>query len=181
MESTYNKLTPHAQQFFDRLKNYLDLPIYFFGSIQRPDYFFGGSDIDVDIFTPNSKSTLIKLQHFLHLEESDFKKMMWKINSSGHVVSGHKVMYKEPKNNLIVEFSIYDDKYKTDIIKEHCLKMRLPSYITVILILLKMFYYGLHIIPDYYYIQIKRFLLNTMINKEDEEEFFVVIDVKNPK
>lgn len=178
METTYNTLSPYAQSFFTKLRNYLDKPIYFFGSVQRHDYFKDGSDIDVDIFTENPKSTCMHLQSFLKVEESDFKKMVWKINSNGRMVSGHKIMYKELNNNLIVEFSIYNEKYKKDVLEEHNYKTNLPYPIVFMLIILKYFYYKLHILPDKYYTILKRFILNTIINTNED---FLVIDVKPPK
>ena len=60
METTKNKLPEDVQLFLNNLKQYLDKPIYFYGSIQRPDY-MSGSDLDVDIFTDNEISTIEKL------------------------------------------------------------------------------------------------------------------------
>jgi hypothetical protein len=174
METTYNKLTPNAEAFFASLKNYLDLPLYYFGSIQRPDYFFGGSDIDVDIFTPHPKSTIIQLSNFLHTSPDEFKRMVWKVGGpTGVVAHGHKFMYKDPARSLIVEFSIYDEKYKAAVLAEHRYKMTLPFYVTFLLIFLKMFYYGLGLLPDQLYTVLKRLILNTMVNAE--EEHFVIV------
>ena len=39
METTKNKMPPYAKQFFYNLSNYLDTQIYYYGSIQRNDYF----------------------------------------------------------------------------------------------------------------------------------------------
>jgi predicted nucleotidyltransferase len=58
METTKNKLSQEESVFFDKLKNYIDKPIYFYGSIQRDDYFPQLSDIDIDIFSDNINSTL---------------------------------------------------------------------------------------------------------------------------
>ena len=63
METTKNKLTPYEQSFFDNLRNYIEKPIYFYGSIQRDDYFPQMSDIDIDIFSDNEHSTVIMLQN----------------------------------------------------------------------------------------------------------------------
>ena len=67
METTKNKMPEYNNIFFEKLKNYLDTKLYFFGSVQRPDYFQKGSDIDVAIFTDNIKSTVTKLQSFLNV------------------------------------------------------------------------------------------------------------------
>ena len=53
METTKNEMSPYAKQFFDKLSKYLDNKFYFYGSIQRLDYFPEYSDIDADLFTDN--------------------------------------------------------------------------------------------------------------------------------
>jgi predicted nucleotidyltransferase len=69
METTKNKLTPYQTSFFNRLSTYLDTKLYFFGSIQRQDYFPESSDIDVDIFTDNESATIVQMMNFLHVED----------------------------------------------------------------------------------------------------------------
>ena len=78
MEYTKNEIPNHISIFFKELTNYIDTPLYFYGSIQRNDYFPGNSDIDVDIFTDNPTSMISKLQHFLHIKKSKFKKIIWR-------------------------------------------------------------------------------------------------------
>ena len=53
MENTKNVLPDHNRQFFKDLSEYLDTKLYFFGSVQRPDYFPGKSDIDIFLQTMN--------------------------------------------------------------------------------------------------------------------------------
>ena len=53
METTKNEIPEYNNIFFEKLKNYLDMKIYFFGSVQRNDYFPKSSDIDVALFTDN--------------------------------------------------------------------------------------------------------------------------------
>ena len=75
MENTKNKLTFNQYDFFQKLRNYINKPIYFYGSIQRNDYFPGKSDLDVDIFTDNESSTIYALGNFLNLTKNDFKNL----------------------------------------------------------------------------------------------------------
>ena len=82
METTRNELPPYAKEFFYKLSNYLDTKIYFYGSVQRPDYFPASSDIDVDIFTDNESSTISKLQYFLGVEKFKFKKFLYKLHKT---------------------------------------------------------------------------------------------------
>jgi len=75
METTKNKLPDDINAFFSKLSKYLDTKLLFYGSVQRSDYFPGSSDIDVDIFTDNVDSTITKLQHFLNVKKSKFKRL----------------------------------------------------------------------------------------------------------
>lgn len=179
METIKNNIPPQAQIFFRQLTNYLDTKLYFFGSVQRDDYFPQGSDIDTDIFTDNEQSTIIKLQHFLDVPRSDFKNFVWRLNSNNRVVRGHKIMYKDPNGEFAVEFSIYNEKIKDDILYEHNAKTCLPYYATILLIVLKYLFYTLGIIPSEWYIYWKKKILSVMIGKPEDQ--FVVLDVKEKK
>lgn len=175
METTKNKLSHYNSVFFTNLGNYLDTPMYFFGSIQRHDYFPKSSDIDVDIFTDNENSTISKMQHFLHKEKYQFKKFVYRLEKSKKLVHGYKVSYKEEANHLNVEFSIYNEKYKDLVLHEHRRKMDLPFYISFLLVILKYFYYDFAILPKPIYYKIKQFLMNICIDGKNTE--FVVIDL----
>jgi predicted nucleotidyltransferase len=169
MENTRNEMPEYNKIFFEKMKNYLDTKIYFFGSVQRPDYFPVASDIDVAIFTSNIKSTITQLQNFLHVEKDDFKKFVWRLNYDNTLVEGYKIMYKEPQNNLVVEISIYDEKYKKSILIEHNGKKELPLYATCCLIIIKFLFYTLNIIPADLYTYLKRQILSTLIFKKEDD------------
>jgi tRNA nucleotidyltransferase (CCA-adding enzyme) len=126
METTKNKLSSYEKDFFDKLRNYIDKPLYFYGSIQRDDYFPKKSDIDIDIFSDNEISTLHMVQNFLNLGKNEFKKSVYKMNKTNKVIPGYKGKYIDLKNNLNVEISVYNDKYKDDILEEHLSKFNLP-------------------------------------------------------
>lgn len=179
METTKNKLSPYISNFFKRLSNYLDKKLLFFGSIQRTDYFPGKSDIDVDIFTDNVPSTISKMQHFLKVSKQDFKKFVWRLNVNNKLTHGYKIMYKEPENDFIAEFSIYDEKYKDGVLAEHKRKLVLPIYASILLYILKFFYYKVHLISDKFYTYIKKKILSLMIGLPDDQ--FVVLDMKSRK
>jgi predicted nucleotidyltransferase len=179
METTKNNLSPYITHFFKKLSLYLDKQLLFFGSVQRDDYFPGSSDIDVDIFTDNVDSTITKMQHFLKVNKSDFKKFVWKLNKTNRLANGYKIMYKEPENNFAAEFSIYDEKWRNDILDEHNSKTVLPFYASIILIILKYLFYNLHIIPKETYRYLKKKTLGLMIGLPDDE--FIVLDSKPVK
>jgi predicted nucleotidyltransferase len=176
MEQINNKIPIHARNFFQTLGNYLDNKLYFFGSIQRPDYFPSASDIDVAIYTENVDSTISKLQNFLNMKRNQFKKFVWRLNCNNKLVEGFKVMYKDPEYNFLTEISIYNEKYKDGVIYEHINKTVLPFYCNWILIILKYLFYSLKWISSESYVYWKKFILTTMINKPEDK--FLVIDPK---
>ena len=177
METTKNSLTPYANNFFMKLSNYLDTPMYYFGSIQRADYFPKSSDIDVDIFTYNENSTITKMQNFLGLERYKFKKFVYRLEKSNKMVHGYKVSYKEKHHSLFVEFSIYNERFKELILEEHRRKIVLPFYVSFFLVILKYLYYDFNILPKFIYFKIKKFLMNICIDGKQTE--FVVIDLND--
>jgi len=174
METTKNKLSINEEIFFNSLKNYINKPIYFYGSIQRDDYLPQKSDIDIDIFTDNIDSTLHLLQNFLNLQKSDFKKSLYKMDKTNTVIPGYKTKYVDPEG-LNVEISLYDEKYKTEILREHQSKFNLPFYITVVLLFFKLLYYNLNIIPLSWYSKWKKFVTNYCFDNNKAE--FVILDL----
>ena len=175
METTKNRLTPYEEYFFNNLKIYLDTPLYFYGSVQRADYTPQQSDIDVDIFVENERDAILKLQNFLNIEKSDFKKVIYKIDKLNVIVHGYKTKYVDNKNKLTVEFAIFNIKYKDAILYEHKSKFNLPYYLSLILIIFKFLHYDLGILPLQYYRKIKKFFINNCYDNNESE--FVVIDI----
>lgn len=158
MEQINEKLTDKQKQFFNNLSIYIDKPIYFYGSIYRADYFPGKSDIDIDIFTDNETSTIQMLSNFLNINKNEFKKSFYKLGST--VVRGFKGKYKDERNNIDVEISIYNNKYKTLVLEEHNKAKCLPIYISILLVIIKFCYYKLGIISDDIYKKLKLNLIN---------------------
>jgi len=171
METTKNQLTPDQKDFFDKLKNYINKPIYFYGSIQRNDYFPGKSDFDVDVFTDNENSTIYHLCNFLNLQKSDFKKSVYKVHND--VVYGYKIKYKDEAKQFKMEMGLYNQKFKEIVMKDHLKDFELPLYISVVLIILKFLFYKLEFISKETYKRLKRLLMN-----DHDELKFIVLDVK---
>jgi hypothetical protein len=171
METTKNILTPEQRNFFDRLRNYIDKPIYFYGSIQRDDYFPGKSDFDIDIFTDNESSTIYALCNFLNLKKSDFKKSVYKVKNT--IIYGYKVKYTDEASNVKMEMGLYNEKFKSIIMKDHLKDFYLPFYISIILVFIKFLFYKLQIISKETYKRLKRLIMN-----DNDELKFIVVDIK---
>ena len=174
METTHNKISPYATKFFDRLSQYLDTKLYFYGSVQRGDYFPNSSDIDVDIFTDNESSTILQMQNFLKVPRTEFKRIVYRLHRTNELVTGYKIKYKSPRNNFEVEFSIYNERFKRQVLEEHRFKTVLPWYVAWLLYILKFVYYKLCILPKSAYIYLKNLTLDNLVEGEASE--FVVID-----
>ena len=172
METTKNKLRDNENAFFYRLKNSLETPIYYYGSIQRSDYIPGKSDIDVDIFTVDEKSMMIKLANFLKIDISKFQTVIWRLKNNT-LITGYKTMYHDPSGTFNVEFSIYNEKYKKEILEEHNKKFQLNFLAKLALYILKTIYYQLNIIDRSSYAYLKKKILSYGTNSPDDD--FLII------
>lgn len=177
MDTTKNKLSNEAMNFFKGLSQYIDTNLLFFGSIQRSDYFPGMSDIDIDVFTDNEYSTMKKMQHYMQLPKKKFKRFMWHLNTNNRLVVGYKVSYKDVEKGIDAEFSIYNDKYKDDVLKEHRMKTVLPFYVSWLLIFLKYLYYKLKLLKKETFHYLKKKILALTFGHQDD--VFIVLDKKS--
>lgn len=168
MDDIKDRLTQNEKIFFENLSLYIEEEIHFYGSIQRPDYIKGKSDIDIDIFTDNDSSMIHKLCIFLNIKKNEFKKSLYKINNQ--MVYGYKTKFKDDINNINVEISVYNNKYKNEVLYDHNNCRYLPVYVTFALIIIKVLYYNLGLISDKAYRRCKQFLMNP----KDELKFMLV-------
>ena len=170
MDIPNKKLTENQKQFFDNLSIFINKPVYFYGSINRPDYIPGKSDIDIDIFADNENSTTQLLSNFLNLKKNEIKKTVLKINSE--VVYGHKLQYEDNANGINVEMSIYNENYKQLVLNDHNKNKYLPIYITIPLVIIKFMFYTLNMISKKSFKRCKQYLMNT----DDEMKFIELIN-----
>ena len=163
MEYTRNKLPEKIQRFFNKFSKYIDSKIYFYGSIQRYDYLMNHSDIDICVFTDNTQTMIHKIQHFLHLQKNTFKKVMWIPQPSNTIVYGYKTIYINNDPFIKIEITIYNEKYKNNILETHKIKIDLPYYAVCCLIILKILYYYLCVISKTQYMYYKGILTNLSV------------------
>ena len=158
MIGTINKLPKKVINFFNRMENYLETDLLFYGSVTRDDYVHGKSNIDVAIFTDNEYSILSKLQHFLDISQNNIDKIVCKLN--GTMIYGYKI--KLPDING--EISIYNNDFKDILLEEYNRPIKHKTIITSILIyILKILHYEFQIIPSKLYKKCKRYILNDMM------------------
>jgi hypothetical protein len=164
MNTIRNDLPPEIKKFFINLQNYIDTPLYFYGSVTRADYIPGKSDVDVAIFTDNEYSMLSKLQHYLHIKRNSFDKIIHKMH--GKIIYGYKIKCKK-YTGIDCEISIYNDEFKDIIIKDKTTNNEMPFYIYILLTILKTFHYTIPLIPEKTYSEYKMLLFNIMKNRKD--------------
>jgi len=172
-------LPEKASSFLTQLGDYLGITLLYFGSVQRNDYFEGHSDIDIDVFTENEQSTLTKMQQFMKTPSRKFKKVAWRLHDSKRMVYGYKMMYEDKVNAFIIEFSVYNNKFKEDILVEHLKKTVLPWYCTFILIIIKTLYYKMGLLPKDVFSYFKKKTLTFCIGDDDAEFISVKSDKHN--
>lgn len=164
-----NNLSKEADTFFYELQDYLDndfnTEMYFYGSVQRFDYFPGQSDIDIGILTDNEYSVMNKMQHFLKVNKKDFIKVAWKLN--GRYIYGYKLKYENPELNIIAEFAIFNNKFKTILINEHYRTIDIPFFTAFLVLILKFFYYTIPLLPTKVFAYLKRKLFNENLGIQD--------------
>jgi len=171
MNKIREDLPKKIKDFFYKLGDYLDTDLYFYGSVTRSDYVPGKSDIDVAIFTDNEQSLISKLQHILHVKRNTFEKIVWKLN--GQMFYGYKIKC-EKYTGINCEIAIYNNQYKEVLLDEFTKPIRNNSImITILLFLLKTFYYQLPLLPTKLYSDLKRYVLNELMGKK-ETVFFVL-------
>lgn len=171
MNTIRDDFPKEIKDFFKRLENYLDSELFFYGSVNRPDYVHGKSDIDICIFTDNEYSTINKLQHFLHAKRNAFDKLVWKLN--GTMIYGYKIKCKD-YIELNCEITIYNNDFKDILLEEMKPYNEIPFYISILLFILKSMYYTLPIISEKTYSTYKRIIFNDIYLNKKNYVFFLL-------
>ena len=171
MNSMRNDFPSDVKKFFINLQKYVDTDLYFYGSVNRPDYVHGKSDIDVAIFTDNEYSIITKLQHFLHVKRNAFDKVVWKLE--GKMVYGYKIKCDKYIDSKC-EIAIYNNDFKQQLLAEMKLGNNIPLYISILLFILKTIYYTFPILSSKTYANSKRFLFNKLMTNKQDTLFFLI-------
>jgi hypothetical protein len=162
MEDVKNKMPMHKRQFFTKLENYLDAPLYYFGSIQRYDYYPDTSDIDAILFTNNVESSKAQLQNWFQVSKHEFKQIVNYLPTSKRIAKGYKLTYTNNFHNISTDILIYNVKDKEYVEQDCQSKVDLPFFILTILVILKTLHYQLGILSFSKYIYLKRLLMDIM-------------------
>lgn len=173
---TKNEIPVYAKNFFNKIENYLNTKIYYFGSVQRSDYFFGVSDIDTCLFTKNESATILKLQNLLNKPKHAFKKVVNYLPTSKKIVYGHVLFYKDKEHKFSTDICIYDEKYKEYVLKDNQFKIDIPFYISFLLLIVKTLHYQLHLLSKPMYNYLKKRIMDIL-----DDGFFMNIGTNSWK
>ena len=165
------QLTIYERRELQELKSFLETDLYFYGSIMRKDYIPNKSDIDFCIFTDDVETVKYKIRHFFHMPENCFNTVIWK--KKNKMIHGYKVKCKKytEKN---YEISIYETKYKDDVLTEHNKGIHMNGLLFYFLVIVKQLYYN-SIINKELYIYFKE-KINDVVNDRNKKDYsFLVI------
>jgi predicted nucleotidyltransferase len=168
MECIKNKLPTKTQEFLNKMKEYLDTKLYYYGSVQRLDFISNKSDIDICIFTDNTQTMIHKLSSFLHIDKKKIKKIILNNKNNSNIyeiIYCYKVAYKNPKLELNLEITICNEKYKKTILQHQNKGINMPLYIVSLLLILKVLYYNFNIFPFHYYHKCKTIIIDIGIGR----------------
>ena len=175
LEQIKDKLNKKEYEFFLELRNVLELPLYFIGSIIRNDYIKGKSDFDIEVFSDDVISTKTKIDYLFKKNSHENKIIFFRINNI--LFSGYKYYLKNKEKTFRVDFTIYKKECKKIILYHRKIEKNIPFYITIVLIIIKYLHYYLYIINNrnYSYLKKKIWYLynptktNSMVIRDDEK------------
>lgn len=171
MNTIRDDFPPNVKKFFTKLQNYLDTNLYFYGSVNRPDYVHNKSDIDVAIFTDNEKSVMVKIQHFLHLNNNSFDKVVWKLY--GKMIYGYKIKC-DKYIDIKCEIAVYNNEFKDTLLDDMRKYNTIPYHIAFLLFILKTLHYTFPLISSKTYSDYKRYLFNELMITKNDTVFYLM-------
>jgi hypothetical protein len=175
MNKIRSDFPPNVNKFFLNLQNYVDSPLYFYGSVNRSDYVHTKSDIDVAIFTDNEYSMMTKIQHFLRVKRNAFDKVVWKLE--GKIIYGYKIICSEYTDFVEAkkcEIVVYNNDFKETILNEMRKYNEIPFYIKMMLFVIKTLYYTFPLLSSKTYSDYKRIIFNKIMIDKKDTVFFLL-------
>ena len=155
LEQIKHNLNKNEYDFFLKLSEDLDLPLFFIGSITRFDFIKGKSDFDIEVVSDNITSTKIKIEHlFSYYKKKGNRFIILKFNNIS--VSGYKYFLKNKEKNIFFDFSIYKKECQRLLIHSRNIQINIPFSLVSVLIIIKYLHYYLHIINHNTYSYLKK-------------------------
>jgi hypothetical protein len=114
---------------------------------------------------------MAKLQHFLHVKQKAFDKVVWKLN--GKVLYGYKIKC-EKYIDIKCEIAIYNNEYKDILLPEIKQYNSVPPLVAFLLFILKTVHYTFPIISQSDYLIYKRYIFNDIMLKKKDPVFLLL-------
>ena len=157
LEEVKDKLGKNQYNYFLQIKEQIDLPLYFLGSITRCDYIKGKSDLDIEVFTDNFDSTILKMEYLFDYYQRKRTRnfIVFKINNIP--ISGYKYYFKDKQQNICFDFTIYNKSSQNIVLHHRIIEKNIPYLLSLFLVMIKILYYHLSIINNSIYSYIKKY------------------------
>lgn len=179
LEDIKTKLNNAQYSYFLWLKEQIELPIYFIGSITRKDYIPNKSDLDIEIYSNNILSTKFKIDYLLNSQNKKKKIIIFYINNNP--ISGYKYYFKDETIGVNFDFSVYNSECKDIMLHHRQIEKNLPVTFLIYFYIIKFLYYNLNIINKNIYSKLKQNFwkfynpektISIYLNKTEYDEFY---------
>ncbi len=157
LEEVKDKLTKTQYNYFLQLKEQIDLPLYFLGSITRCDYIKGKSDLDIEVFTDNFNSTVLKMEYLFDYYQRKTERNFIVFEINNIPISGYKYYFKDKNRDVSFDFTIYNKACQKLVLHHRIIEKNIPYLLSIFLVMIKILYYHLNIINNSIYSYIKKY------------------------
>jgi len=150
------KLNKMNYEYFLELQEQLDLPLFFIGSIARSDFIQDKSDLDLEVFTDNMKSTKLKIESLFkyHQIKNENRFITFSINNIP--ISGYKYLFKIARTNTYFDLTIYKKSCQELLLHHRGIEINIPFIVSVFFFIIKFLHFHLNVIDKKKYSYIKK-------------------------
>ena len=156
LEQIKHKLDKEQYDYFLYLKEIINLPLFFTGSITRYDFIKGKSDFDVEVCSDNVSSTKLILDNLFHQPYKKDKNKIIVLKMNNIPISGYKYYFKNNEKNICFDFCLYKKECRQLLELIHTKNTDIPFMLSGILIIIKYLHYHLNVINNNTYIYLKQ-------------------------
>jgi len=141
-----DKLSKEQYSYFLELQEKIELPLFFFGSITRNDYNADRSDIDIEVFSDNIKSTKVKIECLFNYysKKDENKLIVFKIDNVPF--SGYKYSHSTIGKDNHFDLTLYKKVCQPELLYNRNIETNLNFTATIFFYILKFLHYDLNII-----------------------------------
>ena len=165
LEQIKHKLDKVQYDYFLYLKEMINLPLFFTGSITRSDFIKGKSDFDIEVYTDNIGSTKLIVDNLFHTPYKKDKNKIIILKMNNIPLSGYKYYFKNNEKNICFDFCLYKKECQQLLEIINRKNTNIPFILSSVLIIIKFLHYHLNLINDNTYNYLKRklwFLYNNI-------------------